>query len=169
MPADATTVLARLLADAGLRAELRRDPDALARTLDADPELLRGLDPSGLEAQAETLLEKRFHEAGKLLPLTMAGLGDDAKPLFRQHADRLWPHGHRRHAEDAAAFGRFLEERRLPRCRSELNRLRFALGPRRISLGLVRDAWVGGRPRPALQILYRRRGAVRSLALYLGF
>ena len=108
MPADATTVLARLLADAGLRAELRRDPDALARTLDADPELLRGLDPSGLEAQAETLLEQRFHEAGKLLPLTMAGLGDDAKPLFRQHADRLWPHGHRRHAEDAAAFGRFL-------------------------------------------------------------
>jgi len=169
MPADATTVLGRLLADPGLRAELRRDPDALAKTLDADPAELRGLDPAGLEAQAETLLEKRFHEAGKLLPATMAGLGDEATPLFRQHAERLWPQGHRRHAEDAAAFGRFLEERKLPRCRSELNRLRFALGPRRFSVAFVPDARAGGRRRAALQILYRRCGAVHSLALYLGF
>jgi hypothetical protein len=169
MPADAVTVLGRLLADAALRAELRRDPDALARMLGADPAELRGLDPAGLEAQAETLLVKRFHEVGKLLPLTMAGLGEGAKALFREHAGRGWPQGHRRHAEDAAAFGRFLEERTLPRSRSELSRLRFAVGPRRLSLSFVRDAWVGGRPRPALQILYRRGGAVRSLALYLGF
>ena len=168
-PADATTVLGRLLADAGLRAELRRDPDGLARSLDADPAELRGLDPEGLEAQAETLFEKRVHEAGKLLPVTMARLGEEATPLFRQHAERFWPQGHRRHAEDAAAFGRFLEDRQLPRCRSELNRLRFALGTRRVSAGFVQDAWVDGRPRCALQILYRRRGGVRSLALYLGF
>jgi hypothetical protein len=169
MPADATSVLGRLLADPALRAELRRDPGALARTLDVDPAELEGLDPAGLDAQAETLLEKRFHEAGKLLPRTMAGLGAEAKPLFRSHAERSWPQGQRRHAQDAAAFGRFLEERRLPRCRSELNRLRFALGHGRLSFGFVRDAWVGGRSRSALQILYRGRSGVRSLALYLGF
>jgi hypothetical protein len=169
MPADATTVLGRLLAEPGLRVELRRDPDALARTLDADPAELRGLDPAGLEAQAETLMEKRFHEAGKLLPATMAALGCEASSLFRRHAERHWPQDHRRHAEDASSFGRFLEERKLPRCRSELNRLRFAMGTSRVALAFVPDAWAGGRRRAALQILYRRRGAVRSLALYLGF
>jgi hypothetical protein len=168
MPADAVTVLGRLLADSGLRAELRRDPEALARTLEADPAELRALDPAGLEAQAATLIEKRFHEAGKLLPATMAGLGDEARPLFREHAERIWPQGHRRHAEDAAAFGRFLEARKLPRCRSELSRLRFALGRRRFVLAFVPDAWAGGRRRWALQILFRRRGALRSLAFYLG-
>jgi hypothetical protein len=169
MPADAVTVLGRLLADSALRAELRRDPEALARTLDADPAELRALDPAGLEAQAETLLEKRFHEAGKLLPATMAGLGELAKPLFREHAEGIWPQGHRRHAEDAAAFGRFLEERKLPRCRSELKRLCFTLGPENWSISFVPDAWAGGRRRAALQILCRRPSGVRSLALYLGF
>src|SRR5689334_8958389 len=98
MPADPVTVLGRLLADPSLCAELRRDPAALARRLDVDAEALRGLDLEGMEAQAETLLDKRFHEVGKLLPRTLAALGEAARPLFREHAGRTWPSGHRRHA-----------------------------------------------------------------------
>lgn len=169
MPADLTTVLGRMLADPALRAEWRRDPAAAARTLDADPAALAELDPDGLEHQAETLVEKRFHEVGKLLPRTVAMLGGAAGAVFRQHAASFWPEGHRRHAEDAAAFGKWLEARGLPRSESELNRLRFAMGGGRLSLRVVADAWAGGRARRALQVLYRRRGAVRSLALYLGW
>jgi len=165
MPSDVTTALGRLLTEPALRGQWRRDPAAVARALEAD---VASLDPDELEHQAETLLEKRFHEAAKLLPRTMAALGGRAERLFRDHAARYWPEGHRRHADDAIAFGRGLLERRLPHSRSELNRLRFAMGDDRFSLGFVDDAWVGGRARRALQILYRRRGAVRSLALYLG-
>jgi hypothetical protein len=169
MPADLTTVLGRLLADPGLRSEFRRDPAATARSLDADPAELSALDPEELEHQAQTLVDKRFYEVAGLLPRTMAALGRDAERFFRDHAAGFWPEGHRRHAEDAAAFGRWLETRRLPRSRSELNRLRFSLGGGRFSLGFVDDAWVAGRNRRALQLLYRRRGAVRSIAFYLGF
>ena len=166
MPADLTTVLGRLLSDPALRAEFRRDPEATARLLDAD---LSGLDPAELEHQAETLVVKRFSEVSKILPCTIALLGGDAERVFRAHAALFWPEGHRRHAEDAAAFGRFLEERELPFRRSELNRLRFAIGRGRVAFRFVPDAWVGGRARRALQVLYRRRGAVRSVAIYLGF
>ncbi|MBI3858437.1 MAG: hypothetical protein HY293_22360 [Planctomycetes bacterium] len=169
MPADLTTVLGRLLSDPALRAELRRDAAAAARSLDADPAEISALDVDGLERQAEMLVEKRLHEVGKLLPLTLAALGGEAAARFREHAALCWPGGHRRHAEDAAAFGRYLEARGLPRSRSELNRLRFAMRGGRISLGFVPDARVGGRPRRALQLLFRRRGAVRSWALTLGF
>jgi hypothetical protein len=169
MPADLTTVLGRLLADPALRAELRRDPGAVARLLDADAAALRELYLEDLERQAETLLDKRFHEVEKLLPQTVAQLGARAAEAFREHALGYWPEGCWRHAEDAAAFGRFLEERKLPRSESELNRLHFAMGTGRLSLRFAADARVGGRPRRALQLLYRRRGAVRSLAFYAEF
>ena len=169
MPADLTTVLGRLLVDPALRAELRRDPARVARMLDADALALREIEGDDLERQAETLVDKRFREVGKLLPLTLASLGAAAARIFREHALLHWPEGHRRHAADAEAFIRFLEERKLPRSASELNRLRFARGRGRLSLRFVADAWVGGRPRRALQLLYRCRGAVRSLVFYAEF
>ena len=166
MPADLTTVLGRLLSDPHLRAEWRRDPEAAARGLDVDP---AAIDVDGLEHQAETLVEKRFHEVAKLLPRTMAALGGDAARLFREHAARFWHEGHRRHGEDASAFGRWLADRRLPHSPAELHRLRFLLAGRRFSAAFVPDAWVGGRSRRALHVLYRRRDAVRSFALYFEF
>jgi hypothetical protein len=166
MPADLTTVLGRLLADPALRAEFRRDPAATARRLDAD---LSAIDPDELERQAETLVDKRFHEVAKLLPRTIALQGGDAARIFAAHASLFWPEGHRRHADDAVAFVRFLRERDFPWVRAEYTRLVFAMRGSRLSFRLVPDAWVGGRARRALQILYRRRGAVRSLALYFGF
>lgn len=169
MPADAATVLGRLLADPVLRASLRRDPASVARTLEADPQLLADLDPKGLEEQAQGLVDKRFHEVAKLLPITITCLGASAAAVFAEHAAAFWPEGHRRHALDADAFGRFLEGRGLPACRSELNRLRFGMSGGRLGLRWVADAQVHGGARRALQILYRRRGAVRSVALYLGF
>lgn len=168
MPAEFTTILGRLLTDPELRRRFRRDPASAARALDADPSSLAAIDPDGLDLQAETLLEKRLHEVSKLLPRTVAGLGIRGAPAFREYACAHWPEGHRRHAEDAAAFGSFLRERGFPLCRSELNRHLFTMGSASWAIHLVADARVGGRSRRAIQLLFRRRGVVRSLAVYLG-
>lgn len=161
-----TPALARLLADPQLRGAFRRDPEGTAGRLGA-PEL-SAVDPDALERQAETLVEKRRHEASKLLPRTFETLGPSARRIFADHAARFWPGGSRRHVEDAAAFGRFL--RGHPGlCRSEWNRVRFALEGRRWAIRLVPDARVRGRDRAALQVLWRdRRGGVQSAALWLG-
>lgn len=169
MPSDAVTVLGRLLANPVLRRMLRSDPVLAAGALDADPALLEGLDPDALEEQARGLVEKRFHEVGKLLPRTVHGLGPAAAALFERHAASYWPEGHRRHALDALAFARFLESRSEPVCRAELNRLRFGMTRLPFAFRWAPDVCVDGASRRALQILYRRRGAVRSLALYVGF
>ena len=167
MPSEPAEVLALLLKDPGLRAELRRDPRRTLTSLGADPEL--DLNPEDLELQARTLVDKRFHEVAKLLPATLHTLGGEAGRIFGEHAAVYWPEGHRRHERDAEAFLVFLEARGLRFSRAEARRVRFLLGDRRWSLGFVPDARVRGGTHAALQLLYRRRGSVRSLAFYLGF
>lgn len=166
MPFDLTSGLGRLLADPGLRAELRNDPEAAARKLGAAQGDLAGLDLEGLEQQASTLVEKRFHEVAKLLPATFAGLHCAAKRHFGDYAPTYWPTGHRRHDLDADAFARFLEDRGVKTGRAEVHQLRFSLQERRWSMSFVPDAWVDGKARPALQLLFRRGGGVRALAFY---
>lgn len=168
MPPDFTSVLGRLLADGGLRARFRLDPVGTAAELGVEE--LAALDPEGLERQAETLLAKRLHEVSKLMPASFASLGLAAAPLFRRHAAAGWPAGHRRHLADAVAFGRFLLGEGVGGvCRSEFNRLRFALEGGRWALRLVPDAQAGGRRRAAVQVLWRGRGGdVRSAAVWFG-
>ena len=168
MPRDLTEVLGRLLTDAALRTELRRDAAAVAARLDVSSEALSGLDLDGLEVQAEELLGKRGHEVEKLLPRTWTGLGSRAPVIFRIHAATVWPEGHHRHLDDALAFASFLEYERYPRCRAEFRRLRFSASRKSWSVGVVPDALVRGVSRRAVQLLYRRNGEVRSLAFTMG-
>jgi len=168
MSADLTIALGRLLSDAALRETLRRDPEAASALLGINAETLRELDPDGLEQQARGLIDKRFHEVAKRLPRTFAGLDVRSPGVFREYASGVWPEGHDRHLQDAAAFGAFLERRGLPVCRSELNRVRFACGRMPISIRLAPDVWAAGRSRWAVQVLIRRAAGVRSLALYFG-
>lgn len=167
MPLELAEALGRLLADPALREEFRRDPAGTAARLDAT---LSGIDPAALEKQAESLVAKRLHEVAKLMPRTFERLGPAASGHFRGFAGTRWPRGHRRHLEDAVAFGRFLRERgERGLCRSELNRLCFLHEGARWALRLVPDARAGGRDRAALQVLWRdKRGAVRSAAVWLG-
>jgi hypothetical protein len=168
MSADLTIALGKLLSDAALRERLRRDPEAASTLLDINVATLRELDLEGLEAQAQGLIDKRFHEVAKRLPRTLAGLGARTAGTFREYATGVWPEGHDRHLQDAAAFGDFLKRRGLPVCRSELNRVRFTCGRMPISIRLAPDVWVAGRSRWAVQVLIRRAAGVRSLAFYLG-
>jgi hypothetical protein len=153
---DLTRAIARLLVDE----ELRRDPVAAAERLGI-PELAR-LDPAQLEAQARTLLRKRFHEVRKLVPQTIANLGPQAACRFEEFAHGFWPTGHRRHLQDAL---RFCEALGSQANRAETHRVRFALGPGRMALYVVSDLLLLGRRRRALQILFRGR-RIREWAVF---
>lgn len=168
MPADLTGALGSLLADRLLRETLRRDPEAVARALQIDPAVLGEIDRDALDQQAESLIDKRYHEVQKRLPETLNLLNPRGAELFKQYALGPWPEGHRRHIQDAAAFGRFLLDRGLPICRSEWNRMRFTAGPLGMAFYYAPDVPVAGRPRKALQLFLRFRGSIRSCAIYFG-
>ena len=154
-----TKALARLLSDRGLRESFHRDRAEVARRLGVSNGHLStflSIDEAGLAVQAETILKKRFHEVAKLLPHTVGQLGWKAKTHFWTYAESYWPSEYRRHLDDAVHFCRFLLD--FPASyvyRSELNRLRFALEGRRLAVHAVSDLIVAGKPRRAIQVLYR--------------
>jgi hypothetical protein len=168
MSPELTTALGALLSDRNLRETLRRNSGQAARQLQVPESDLRALDPEALEIQAESLIEKRRNEVAKRLPRTMALLGHRASGLFRDYAGDSWPEGHRRHLLDAARFGSFLTDRKLPLCRSEWNRVRFTAGTSLFSIAFAHDVRIGCRSRGAVEVFYRFRGTVRSCAFYLG-
>lgn len=173
MGVDLTSALARVLSDASLRSDFARDPANVADTLGvAEPHRTAfcSLRAEQLEAQARVLIGKRFRAVGILLPRTFARLGEDARPLFEAHAASFWPTGHRRHIEDAEAFGNFVAARN-PAFADvvELNRLRFLNRNARVRFHFAGVRVPGPRPRRAVQLLYRTSSHdVRSWLLYLG-
>ena len=146
-----------------------KDPAETARQLSIDNHDLTtflSMDFDRLQAQAQTLLNKRFHEVTRIIPETTGRLGTEGKALFHAYALTYWPKGHTRHLSDALEFCNYLFKHAGPRpCRAELHRLRFGSSHRRLALHLVGDFVVDGRPRRALQILYRTRdGSPRQVA-----
>ena len=106
---ELTNALGRLLSDRSLREIFRRDPQEAARRLDLDPqdgEALRSVDAAGLDAQAQTLLNKRCWEVSRLIPRTFKTLGNDARRRFLDFAESYWPVGHKKHVDDALGFCR---------------------------------------------------------------
>ena len=95
--------------DKRLRASFRTDPVAIARELKIRPPeiaLFVAMNPDQLDAQADILVQKRFHEVGKWLPLTFNALGEQAGIEFIAYSATFWPESHRRHLLDAARFAR---------------------------------------------------------------
>jgi len=167
--ADFLAVFSRLLSDGPLRDEFAQNPvqtverlGVLACELDA----LASLSPCDLEFQAQVLLRKRFDAARRLIPLTCARLGGRAWPLFHGCA-RERPLGE--DVRDAHAFCEFLQTQ-MPAAvaRSELNRLQFALGQKRLAMHFVCDLQIKDRVRCGLQLFVRvHRSAWREHVIYL--
>jgi hypothetical protein len=125
-------------------------------------------DADGLNQQAASLLNKRFHALARLIPRTMLLLGPRAWEEFVPFAAGYWPTGHLRHAADAAAFGMHLRRTaRLGVCHAEIHVARFVARRRRLALCWAPGTPLGGRPRRSVQIIYRRRGRIRQLFFYL--
>lgn len=163
-------MLGRLLYDSRLRGAFRADP---ARVLDglgvcaADRPILLSIDAEALDAQAESLLNKRFHEVAKRIPGVLRVLGADARRHFLRYATASWPGGYDRHLRDALAFCRALRADGtdvVDPC--EFNRLAFAAEGARLGIHCVRVSW---RSLPALQVLFRNgQGRIREILLTLG-
>ena len=171
MATDLTAALARLLSDDSLRRDFARDPASVARALDvAEPHRAAfcSIRAEQLDTQAGVLLGKRFHEVAVLLPRTIQRIGNVARELFRTYAETFWPTGHRRHIEDAVAFGRFIARRNRAFIDVvEFNRLCFLISGRRVRLHFAGVRVPGTRPRRAVQVLCRTPSDVRSWLLYL--
>ena len=108
---DFVTALARLLSDPSLRLQFCEEPEHVARQIGVAQEdwhSFVSISPEQLNRQAETLLNKRWHEVRRLVPKTIEMLGSEAVDLFRFYATKEWPQGHRRHSVDAHRFLRFL-------------------------------------------------------------
>ncbi len=170
---DLVTALGRLLTNPELRGVFNRDPAAVARRLVVAHEHLEAflaIDHNGLETQSRALVTKRYHEVARLLPVTIAWLGEDSSAHFFDYAAGRWPKGHRRHLEDAIEFCAYLGRKRVKKiCRAEYNRLRFVLARRRWAVHFVPDFPQAGRTRPAIQLLVRWGGrGTRQGALFIG-
>lgn len=169
-----TEALSRLLSDSALRTAFRADPEAVAARLGVVPAeraSFAALGPDALDVQAEGLLHKRLREVRELLPETFAVLGEDGDAAFLASAESHWPEGPTRHRDDAICFGEHL--RRTPAGRAALSRrewnaLRFEGGRAPLALHLVKDVWISGRPRRALQVLWRGRQRRGQSFLYFG-
>ncbi len=114
--ADFVDVIGKLLSDCQFREQFRQAPEQTVGKLDVDPSVARcllNLDVRQLEHQSETLLNKRWHAARKLIPKTIKELGDEARDLFQFYATSNWPEGHRRHTQDAYQFLQFLTANRI--------------------------------------------------------
>jgi len=160
---DLITATGRLLRDGKLRDAFAVAPAAVAGELgvrEADQSMLLALAPADLEAQARVLLRKRFGLVRRLLPMTCARLGDQAWPAFFAWGREGWPEGEEAGYRDADEYAQRLAANRPEAiCRPEWNRVRFALGSRRLALHWLRELpnSVHRRSRWGCQILVRGR------------
>jgi hypothetical protein len=173
MPAsDFTHALARLLSDQRLRQSFKNDAAAMVAKLGldgADRAAILALDATDLDRQALALVSKRRAEALRLIPSTLRCLGSSrAAELFEGFAETFWPQSHRRHLEDAVAFGAYLERMGEPFDAAELNRLAFRLHQKRVSIRWIDEQLVGGKHRRAVQVLVRPRKRDHDWLLYFG-
>jgi hypothetical protein len=167
---ELSEALGALLTDPGLRELFARSPEAAADRVavaERDRHAFVTLPLAHVARQADGLIEKRLHEGVELFRRTAALHGERTAPLFRAYAASAWPHGARRRWQDIAGFFAFLEARGERVDPAEAHRARFHAGERRLSIHGVRRYPARGALRPALQILWRRGGRVREIALQI--
>ena len=120
--------IAKLLSSHDLRSQFEQAPALVAQQIgisSEDFEAFVALSPDQLDRQANTLLNKRWHEVRRLVPLTIDSLGREAVEVFRFYATNDWPIGHRRHPVDAFRFLQFLMANRIAEPnKMELKRMR---------------------------------------------
>jgi hypothetical protein len=135
-----------------------------------DLNVLASLDSTELENQAQTLIEKRLHEARRLLPLTFSRLHPSGAKWFEDFSSGYWPSGPGRHRLDALAFCDFLKKKGFQEvCIAEANRLSFFLSGKNRRIHFLQDHQIQNRSKAALQVLWKtRNGALKEFIFYLG-
>jgi len=169
---DLDTAIGRLLTDPELRKSFRRNSAITAEQIElnqSDRLAFMALNTEQIEAKAQTLIRKRFHEIKQLLPYTLERMGKEGRVHFLEYAFANWPTGHRRHFYDALEFCKYLINYRIPVNTAEYYRIRFLATRRRFAVYFVKDMFVRGRFRRGFQILFCKSGQPREYALCIEF
>lgn len=164
------TAVGRLLSCKDLRKSFVKDPEALALELGVDEDeraYFIDIDIGQLEAQAKTLVSKRFHEIKKLLPETTCRLGDKAYEYFIDYSEQYWPDGSNRHTLDACTFIKYLRSTKVNICKEEYNRLIFKSRHKKLTVSFLTSVKIRGQLRSALQIICRFSSRRYEWYLYL--
>jgi len=156
---DFITAFGRLLRDGALRDAYAISPAAALDHLnvqEAERSALANLNLEDLEAQARVLLRKRFEIVQHLIPQTCSNLADQAWPQFAGYSRSNWPSDPTASAIDAQQFLAHLQQS-YPELIStaEENRVRFALGTKRVSLHFLPHFVICRLTRPCLQLFVR--------------
>jgi len=171
---DSITALGRLLRDGSLRDAYAAQPSQTVDTMgvtQTQRAALLDLKAEDLEFQAQVLLRKRFQTVSALIPLTCSSLGESAWARFIEYARNYWPAGNQMEVFDARDFVRHLWEKHgASVALSEVNRIRFALGTRRISFHFLKRIRLRNRERRAVQVFVRlASGRWNEYLIYFSF
>lgn len=112
-PLGFVDLLARILSDPSALDQLQSQPEEFFDEFHLTPaerQAVLALDQHSLNAQANILFEKRWHEIKKLIPLTLQNSDQNLKDAFDFYATKFWPTDYRRHLADAFKFLQFLEQ-----------------------------------------------------------
>ncbi|MGI8924150.1 MAG: hypothetical protein ACR2HJ_08965 [Fimbriimonadales bacterium] len=121
---------------------------------------LPNLDIEELGRQGDALIAKRYHELGKLAPMTLRSLGPRSADCFAAFAEQSWPTGVRRHLDDACEFSDYLRSIGLRVNAVESSLLAFRRRSKRIALAI-----------PAMlsvQVMWRTSKRVRCRLFRIG-
>jgi hypothetical protein len=105
-------LMARLYLDAGLRRAFLSDPPGVARPFGLSDEEIAEIAlvvPEEIGSFADSLLKKRMHEAGKMLPLTRSVLQESFGPRFIGYVEAAPGSSELNRREDVLEFCRYLE------------------------------------------------------------
>ena len=109
-------LLARIFTDEDLRLRFLSEPEktgAENNLSDEEIEQIKQVLPEQINFFADSLFHKRLHEVEKFLPLTRKALEKDFEKYFREFANQFLPRTIKKHLEDAAGFGEFLQSKEI--------------------------------------------------------
>lgn len=130
-------LMARLYLDAGLRRAFLSDPPALAGPFGLSNEEIAEIAlvvPGEIGSFADSLLRKRMHEVGKMLPLARSALRESFGPHLIKYVNATPGSSEMDRREDVLEFCRYLEREGSGAARDaarfELARIEFNSGKR---------------------------------------
>ena len=142
-PTNFVEIQSKLLSSRSYRNHFNKSIEVFLKDIQLsriDEDHLRHLNPKELEHQAELLLNKRWAEVHKLLPTTTSAFPVQMRAFFYAYAEKNWPTGHARHANDAVYFGHYLKTFKVNGLdHAEFLGLRFSLSPEKFAIHMIKN------------------------------
>lgn len=156
--------LAKLFTDENLRISFYENPEITGQENDlSEIEIiqLKGIIAADLDFFAESLINKRLHEAKKLLPLTEKILSLDFDEFFQYFSNQFQPTSVKKHLEDAIEFCKYLQLQQVENiylkdtAKFEQTKLEFFQKEKSFSFCILRRNIFTAKKRPCVAIWYR--------------